>query len=52
MGETLVGAVSDVVSIATTNVIPLLTAQPLVYFFGAALFGLGCGAVAKVKGII
>lgn len=52
MPETLTSAISDVVSICTTNVLPVLTSSPMVYFFAASLFGLGCGVFAKVRGII
>ena len=49
MAEALTGAVSDVVSIMTTNVIPLVTSTPFVYFFGLTLFGMGCGVFRKVR---
>ena len=52
MSASLTQAIADVVSIFSTNVVPLLTSAPLVYFLGASLFGLGCGVFAKVKGII
>lgn len=49
MAEGLTGAVSDVVSIMTTNVVPLVTATPFVYFFGLTLFGMGCVVFRKVR---
>lgn len=52
MGATLTTAIGDIVSILTTNVIPLVTSEPLVYWFAAGLFGLGCTVFARVKGII
>ena len=52
MGETLTGAIADVVSIFSTNVLPILSEKPMVYFLAASLFGLGCGVLAKVRGII
>ena len=50
--STLTNAISEVVSIFTTNVVPLLTTRPFIYFLGASLFGLGCGVFAKVRRII
>lgn len=48
----MISAVADVVGIFTTNVVPLITTTPFVYFLGASLFGLGCGVFAKVRHII
>lgn len=48
----MISAVGDVVGIFTTNVVPLITTTPFVYFLGASLFGLGCGVFAKVRHII
>lgn len=48
MGTTLTTAISDVIGIFTTNVEPLLTTSPMVYFLGASLFGLGVGVFRKV----
>lgn len=50
--DALISSIGDVVEIFTTNVVPLLTTTPFVYFLGASLFGLGCGVFAKVRGII
>lgn len=52
MAESLTGAITEVVEIFSTNVVPLLTTAPFSYFLGASLFGLGCGVFAKVRGII
>ena len=49
MAVGLTGAVSDVVSIFTTNVVPLITSSPFVYFFGASLIGLGIGVFRKLR---
>ena len=49
MAEGLMGSVSDVVSIFTTNVVPLITSSPISYFFGASLLGLGIGVFRKLR---
>lgn len=50
--SSLTNGISEVVSIFTTNVVPILTTAPFNYFLGASLFGLGCGIFAKVRGVI
>ena len=49
MGASLTSAITDVVGIFTTNVVPLITSAPFVYYFGASLFGLGCAVLTMVK---
>jgi hypothetical protein len=49
MGESLVSAVGDVVKIFTTNVVPLITTEPFVYFLGASLLGLGIGVFSQLR---
>lgn len=45
-------ALGEIVDIMTTNVLPLLTSTPLVYFLALSLFGVGCGVFARARGII
>lgn len=52
MGEVLTGAIGDVVEIFTTNVVPLITTEPFVYFLGASLLGLGIAVFGKLRGTI
>lgn len=52
MGETITSSLGELVDVMTTNVLPLLTSKPLVYWLSAGIFGLGCGIFAKAKGII
>lgn len=51
-GVTLTSAVGSIVSIFTTNVVPLVTSEPLVYFFGASLLGVAIGIFAHLRGVI
>lgn len=48
MGE----ALTEMVSILTDNMLPMLTSKPLVYWLAAGVFGLVCGMFAHAKGII
>lgn len=48
MGTALTTAITDIISIFTTNVEPLLTTAPMVYFLAAALFGLGVSVFKRV----
>lgn len=50
--DSLTSGISTVVSIFTTNVVPILTTAPFVYFLGLSLFGAGCAVFAKVRGIV
>ena len=52
MTESLTSAVSSVVSIFTTNVVPLITTEPFVYFLGASLLGVGIAVFGKLRGTI
>lgn len=52
MAESLTTAITEVVDIFTTNVVPLLTTAPFSYFLGLSLFGAGCAIFAKVRGIV
>lgn len=45
----LTGAVSELISMATTNVLPLLTTTPYVYWFAGGLVTVIIGIVAAVK---
>lgn len=49
---TLTTAVGSIVSIFTTNVVPLITSEPLVYFFAASLLGVAIGIFAHLRGVI
>lgn len=48
MTTALTTAIGDIISIFTTNVTPLLTTAPMVYFLAAALFGLGVSVFRRV----
>lgn len=49
MGTAITTAVSDIVGVFTTNVVPLLKTEPFVYFLGISVFGLACSVFAMVK---
>lgn len=50
--EGVTTALGELVDVVTTNVLPLLTSKPLVYWLAAGIFGLCCGIFARAKGII
>lgn len=52
MSEALTGAVGSVVKVFTTNVVPLITTEPFVYFLGASILGLGIAVFRKLRGSI
>lgn len=52
MTEGLTAAVGEVVKVFTTNVVPLITTEPFVYFLGASILGLGIAVFAKLRGTI
>ncbi len=45
-------AVGEIVSMFTTNVVPLVTSQPMVYFFAASLLGVAIGIFGHLRGVI
>lgn len=49
MTQALTTAISGVIDVFTSNVVPLLTTEPFVYFLGMSLFGCACGIFAMVK---
>lgn len=52
MGAAIMDGLTDVISVFTTHVVPLLKIEPFNYFLGLSVFGLGCTVFAKVRGII
>lgn len=52
MAETLTTALTTVTNIFTTNVVPLLKAEPFNYFLALSLFGVGCGIFSRVRNIV
>lgn len=45
-------SVGEIVSLFTTNVVPLVTSQPMVYFFAASLLGVAIGIFGRLRGVI
>lgn len=45
-------SVGEIVSLFTTNVVPLVTSQPMVYFFAASLLGVAIGIFGHLRGVI
>lgn len=50
--STISSAVGEIVSMFTTNVVPLVTSQPMVYFFAASLLAVAIGIFGRLRGVI
>ncbi len=46
---TITSAVTSMVSMVTTNIFPLVTKEPFVYFLAIALIGGCCGIFARLR---
>ena len=47
--DSFISGVSEVVSIFSNNVVPLLKSSPMNIFIGVAIFGAGCAVFAHAR---